>query len=77
MTQNERFCTYFLLIRSLLSCFRLSAAAVPGFSPVFQFSPLPLHLAFSLLEVFIFILLLIDAGDDAPSQRTSHVLVRV
>ena len=35
MTRNELFCPYYLLHRSLLSCFWLSSAAVPEFSPVF------------------------------------------
>ena len=35
MTQHELFCPCSLLHRSLLSCFWLSSAAMPGFSPVF------------------------------------------
>ena len=37
MTQNELFCLYSLLPRSPLSCFWLSSAVMPGFSPVFPF----------------------------------------
>ena len=37
MTQNELFCPYSLLLGPLLSCFRLSSAAMPGFLQCFQF----------------------------------------
>ena len=52
MTQYELFCPYSLLQRSPPSCFWLSSAAMPEFSPVFTFlSPLPpLHLVFLMLE---------------------------
>ena len=48
MTQNELFCPYSLLLRSLPSCFWLASAAMLGFSSVFPIlSPLPpLHLKF-------------------------------
>ena len=48
MTQNELFCPDSLLHRSPLSCFWLSSAAMPDFSPVFHIpSPLPpSHLEF-------------------------------